>query len=196
MAIRAGDLPLIEGFPSFLSANWWGYVPVVLVTFYLALALYRQFWPHQEIEPPSAPAPAPATESTLQLDPAPAAEPTQSTAVAGRNRAADDRRQLQRVIQSLTFAHMNAGSALADTPPSARERAAEREMPAMKAALLSANKLYGIPIPAEGKTAMYDLELRRRMVEKILPFLQEGHTEEARQEAEAFLERVANRSSG
>ena len=45
MAIKAGDLPLIEGAPMWLASRAWGYVPFVLVTFYLVVALYRALHP-------------------------------------------------------------------------------------------------------------------------------------------------------
>lgn len=104
--------------------------------------------------------------------------------------ARDDRRARQRVIQSLECAARCAGIAMADSSSAGRERAAERELPGIRAAILSANKLHGIPVPPEGRNAIDSLEIQRRMIEKILPFLKEGHTDEAQQEAGAFIARV------
>lgn len=60
----------------------------------------------------------------------------------------------------------------------------------MRAALLSANKLCGIPIPREYEDKMLELEVQRRLIEKVLPFLKENHLEEAKAEGERFLAKV------
>jgi hypothetical protein len=41
MAIKAGDLPLVSGAPTWLASRAWSYVPFLLVTFYLVLAISR-----------------------------------------------------------------------------------------------------------------------------------------------------------
>lgn len=45
MAIKAGDLPVVGGFPTWLSASFWSFVPSILVTIYLSLALFRFLMP-------------------------------------------------------------------------------------------------------------------------------------------------------
>jgi hypothetical protein len=42
MAIRTGDIPLIEGMPAFFASALWGYVPFVLVSLYGIVALWRK----------------------------------------------------------------------------------------------------------------------------------------------------------
>lgn len=41
MAIKAAGLPLMQGAPIWLAANWWNYVPLLLLTLYLGIALYK-----------------------------------------------------------------------------------------------------------------------------------------------------------
>ena len=63
----------------------------------------------------------------------------------------------------------------------------------MKAALLSAHKHYGTPPLLETGEPDLDLELGRRIIEKVLPLLQEGHVDEALQEADAFMARMTRK---
>ena len=48
-AIKAGGLPLMNGAPSFFAAQWWNYLPVVLVSIYILIALYRLRSPNRSI---------------------------------------------------------------------------------------------------------------------------------------------------
>ncbi|MGC4251558.1 MAG: hypothetical protein QM605_08890 [Sphingobium sp.] len=41
MAVKAGGIPLLDGMPLWLTANWWNYIPLALVSIYLAIAIYR-----------------------------------------------------------------------------------------------------------------------------------------------------------
>jgi len=66
----------------------------------------------------------------------------------------------------------------------------ERTLPIIRAALLSANKQFGIPLMAESGEAALDLEAGRRLIEKILPFLQQGHIDEARQAGRDWIEKL------
>ena len=59
----------------------------------------------------------------------------------------------------------------------------------MKAALLSAHKHFQIPLPPEKDNASTNLEIGRRLIEKILPFLEAKHIEEAGKEAAEFNKR-------
>lgn len=194
MAFKASDAPLVSGAPTWLAANWWNYVPLVLVTFYLGVALYRHFHP--------LPSPIPFSIESLPKAPAetpavvPVREPAPVAAPVLEDQERKERRERQRVIQSLDHAHRVAGMAMADATSSGRERVAERELPGMRAAMLSAHKVFGMPLPPESRTALMDLELQRRMIEKALPFLQEGHPEEACREAQAFLDRLTNKEGG
>jgi hypothetical protein len=95
----------------------------------------------------------------------------------------------QRVIRALRGAKDSAAIAIRTSTDTNRVREAEREMPQIRAALLSANKLYGLPMPTEGGGAVIALELHRRYIEKVLPYLQQGHIEEALRQAEAYLAR-------
>lgn len=51
MAIRAGGLPLLQGAPLWLAGNFWNYIPAILVSFYLIVALYRHFAFHPVEQP-------------------------------------------------------------------------------------------------------------------------------------------------
>jgi hypothetical protein len=73
---------------------------------------------------------------------------------------------------------------------------AERTIPAMRAALLSANKYYGTPLPPDHNDPIIYLELCRRLIEKMLPFMGQGHVQEAREEAASFLARFETGSAG
>lgn len=184
MAFKASDAPLVSGAPTWLAANWWNYVPLVLVTFYLGVALYRHFYPLPSPIPfsieslPSVPEPAPSV--VLVSEPVTEAAPPE-------DQERKERRERQRVIASLENALRVSGLAMADALPSARPRVAERELPTIKAAMLSAHKVFGLPQPTGSSGAIIDLELRRRIIEIALPYLHEGHEDEARQEVEALL---------
>ena len=41
MGIKAGDLPLIAGAPQWLAGHFWNYIPLLLLTAYLCVAIYR-----------------------------------------------------------------------------------------------------------------------------------------------------------
>lgn len=49
MAIKAGGLPLIQGAPAWLASIWWNYIPIILVTLYVSVALYRALRPVPEL---------------------------------------------------------------------------------------------------------------------------------------------------
>lgn len=65
-------------------------------------------------------------------------------------------------------------------------------MPEMKAAMLSANKEFGIPIPPQGESVVMSLQMQGLMIDKILPLLRAGHIEEAQQEAEALIGKIVS----
>ncbi|UZK64947.1 hypothetical protein [Sphingomonas sp. M1-B02] len=46
-AVKAGGLPLMTGAPAWLASNIWGYVPAILVSFYIVVALYRLWRPNK-----------------------------------------------------------------------------------------------------------------------------------------------------
>ena len=74
-AIKAGDLQLITGAPGWLASHSWGYVPAILVTLYVVLALYRQIRPAMpqvaasEVVP-TTPRPEAIAEISQKHDPA------------------------------------------------------------------------------------------------------------------------------
>lgn len=171
MAVKAADFTLIEGAPTWLSANWWNYVPLTLISIFVVIALYRQFRPH---------------EALPEAAPAPEAAPTAET------RDRDRHRERQRVIEALDYAKRHAAASMADVSSSGRELAASRAMPEMKAAMLSANKEFGIPIPPQGESVVMSLQMQGLMIDKILPLLRAGHIEEAQQEAEALIGKIVS----
>ena len=189
MAIKAGGIPLLDGAPLWLAANWWNYAPVILVTFYLTIAIFRQFQTRPPVQSSDA--------MQVQRPSMPIiSEPVRTPGPTVEDPERKEKRERQRVIQLLDHAQRSAAMAMADSSSSGRVRTAERQLPSMKAAILSANKLFGIPILPEGSGAVLDLELQRRMIEMILPFLEAGHPDEAQQEAHAFLEKICKQKDG
>lgn len=93
------------------------------------------------------------------------------------------KREDARVISSLKQAQFSAGIAM--TRRSKRE--AEKEVPVLKAALLSATKHFNIPeLPAADEPEI-TLITGGRLIEKIMPFLEAGHFDEAKVEAQKFI---------
>jgi hypothetical protein len=96
----------------------------------------------------------------------------------------------QDLIYSLETAKREAEITTSTSNDANRTRNAERVLPEVRAALLSANRLYGIPLPPEPKKSSsvpLFLEVHRRLIEKILPFLKQGHLAEAHNQANALL---------
>ena len=75
-------------------------------------------------------------------------------------------------------------------------REAEMEWPKMQAALLSANKEFGIPMPPLGFGPIADLERGKRLLEKVIPLLRAGHDEVARKEAQDFVDSLKPKDDG
>ena len=76
--------------------------------------------------------------------------------------------------RDMDFARQSAGM-----PHNRTTREAEKEWPRMHAALLSANKEFGVPMPPIVNEAVMDLECGRRFLEQILPLLRADHAAEA-----------------
>ena len=95
------------------------------------------------------------------------------------------------VILALDRAKKQAVSALSELSQVGRQRAADRQMPVMRAAFLTAHKECGIPLPPEGDGSFKDLARHVHMIEKILPYLRQGHVAEAKSQAQAFLDGTA-----
>jgi hypothetical protein len=112
---------------------------------------------------------APETEVTPP-NPSPVSEPP-----AGRNDSQRALSEIRLAIQYATGAMSVAG--------------AEAELPRMQAALLTANKQFGIDMVTHHADARIALEQGRRVLREIYPLLRSGHIEEARL---AGNERVAN----
>ena len=91
----------------------------------------------------------------------------------------DDRR----VIQALRGAKYGAEHITS----SRDQRGAEKVLPEMTAALLSSQKHFGTPMTGDFGTPTSTLEVGRRMIERMLPYLEQGHREEGCKEANALL---------
>ncbi len=68
-----------------------------------------------------------------------------------------------------------------------KPKEAEKEWPRMLAALLSAQKEFGIPMPPSGIGALADLRIAEQMLEQVVPLLKAGHDAEAQQVAMSFI---------
>lgn len=146
-----------------MSAGWLNFVPLVLLAVAAGVTIYRSTSPR---------------------------EAAQSAPPAGP----DQGREAASLFPTLHTAHRNARAALADASPSARERVAEIRLPAVRAAMLSAQKAFGTPMPPEeGTTLAMELEFHLRVLEEMLPYLREGHVDEARSKAQAVIDYVMDR---
>ena len=174
MAVKAGNLPVIDGAPSWLAAQWWNYVPLVLLSTYFVIAIYRATKPQKETvaayssQEGGAPMPALKDDVKMEL----------------RARRAD-----QSAIGALIAAKRSGGIAIA----SKNRREAEAEISEMKAAFLSANKRFRTPLLPDFGNADINLRVGCRIIEKMLPFLEAGHIEEARKEAQDFVDELNRR---
>lgn len=191
LAFKASDAPLVNGAPLWLAAHWWNYVPLALMSLYLVIAIYRLLQRPDQNQPQTSGGSPPLAhtppEPVVDIQPKPATAPPDH-----RNQ----RREDERVNDILRYAKDDAAIAASRYTSSNRNRTAESAIPRMKAALLSAHKHYGTPPLFETGEAHLDLELGRRLIEKVLPLLQEGHVDEARQEADAFMSRMTRRAAG
>ena len=172
MFIKADGFTLVTGAPTWLSSPIWSYVPLVLVSIYVAIAIYRLLHP-MAVQEPVIPWPEPL--------PSPGPPPLRSPS-GGREAKAKER---PFIIHTMDMARQSAGM-----PYNRNPREAEKEWPTMHAALLSAKKEFDIPMPPILGKTLLDLECGKRFLEQILPLLRAGHDDEARKAAEAFNERL------
>ena len=98
----------------------------------------------------------------------------------------------RRVIQALRGAKYRAESLTSHRDQSG----AEKIQPEMTAALLSSQKHFGTPMTGDFGTPGNTLEVGRRMIERMLPYLEQGHTTEACKEAEAILASLREKYEG
>lgn len=69
-------------------------------------------------------------------------------------------------------------------------RAAEQTWPEVRAAMLSASKEAGIALPPETGDANIDLQTGLRLLERVAPLIRQGHRDEARAAAQAFIDQL------
>ena len=172
MFIKADGFTIVTGAPPWLASPIWGYVPLVLVSIYVAIAIYRLLRPLVE--------PVKNAGKGNERSVASAPAPNNGSFAKAQNRPL--------IIRDMDSTRQSAGMSYNRNP-----REAEKEWPRMYAALLSANKEFGIPIPPIVNKAVMDLECGRRFLEQILPLLRAGHDEEARQAAATFNDRVTTK---
>lgn len=96
---------------------------------------------------------------------------------------ANSKSEDRRVIQALRGAKYGAESLTSHRD----QRGAEKILPEMNAALLSSKKHFGTPMTGDFGTPVNTLEVGRQMIERMLPYLEQGHRAEACKEAEALL---------
>ncbi len=97
--------------------------------------------------------------AALMISRQPKATPTPSEPPAA---PAPDQKEFDRVIRALKSAKDGATIVIQTATEKSQIRDAEREMPQMRASLLSAHKLFGLPMPPEDREAFMSLELHRR----------------------------------
>lgn len=120
MAIKAGGLQLLNGAPGWLAANWWNHLPLALVSFYLIVQVYRVLRP------------APTSSGDRPQPPSQELDESKQAEQASNHTGPS-------VVFSLMAAERAAKRAY-DVPPSQRRRSAEKTLPELRAALLSAKK--------------------------------------------------------
>ncbi len=105
-----------------------------------------------------------------------------------KRQAIDEAGETQKAISALYKARDDARIAVLR----GTDQAAERAIPGMKAALLTAQKRFGTPAVQldDSMPPVTALELQRRLLERILPMLDAGHYDEAREEARAYLDKM------
>lgn len=162
MAIRTGDLSLIVGAPHWLTSQTWDRIPLFLISLYFLVVFYRLIRPEGQ---------------SRQITSA----SKESLAGQAKKREANDARY--KVIQQLNSASIRAKAAIGRN----NVRESEKEWPTMLAALVSANKQFGIPMPKLGTHPTLNLELARRLIEQCLPLLKSGHDDEAQATAITYL---------
>ncbi len=165
MAIKGG----VEAWPAAsralpqMSAGWLSFVPLALLLIAAIRSIGKATAPVAVNAPVPLAAPAPA-----------------------KGAAKTDVRDRQAMISGIDYARQWA--AVGARNRTARE--AEKDWPRMLAALLSAQKEFGMPMPPIGRGAILNVECGKRFLEQIVPLLQAGHDEEARQAGQAFIDRL------
>jgi hypothetical protein len=89
----------------------------------------------------------------------------------------------ENAISSLQAAKQSADYAITRNG----DRASRSELPVMRAALLTAQKVFGTPTMPDLGDAKAELMFSAQLVEQIIPFLMQGHVDQAKSAAEAFV---------
>lgn len=176
MAVKAANFPMIAGAPSWLAAHWWNYVPLVLITIYLGMAIFRAVVPQKQSVPPGM-----SGRSADQ-----SGKPPEDTDPQKELR---ERRADRSVIGALKTAKSFGDNATADRDQRRMEAAASE----MKAAFLSAHRRFGTPLLPDFGNYRLNIEVACRIIEKMLPFLEAGHVDEARAESQAYIDELNRR---
>lgn len=75
----------------------------------------------------------------------------------------------------------------ADARVQRNNRAAELALPIVQATMITLNKEAGVPLPQNHGDVRLDLEIGSRLLEKVKPFIKQGHNAQAREAAEAWI---------
>ena len=161
LAFKAWGAPLVKGAPAVLASNIWNFVPAVLVTFAIAVFIWRQVKP---VEPRPVGQNAKGAVTTPLLP------------VHVKQRSS--------VLYDTKIVARDARSAMADNPTL---RTAEKQLPRIKANMLTLTKEFGVKFPPTTGKANLDLEGYLRVIEEMLPYLSEGHDEAAREIGEKWI---------
>lgn len=166
LAFKSWGAPLVSGAPTVLTAPFWNFIPAVLVSFALGAFIYRQFKP-----------------IAFKPDIVQAGE---RKAVAGS--ALPFRlKQRSSVLYDTKLVARDARSAMADNPT---HRTAEKQLPRIRAMMLTLSKEFGVSFPKSTGKANLDLEGYLRVIEEMLPYLSEGHDEAAREVGEKWISKL------
>jgi hypothetical protein len=161
MAVKAGDLPLAAGAPSWLAASWWGGVPLILISFYLVITVYKAI--------------SPELDKTSIAD-KPEAEVRKVT---------DSSQHFARwhAISDLKGAKSAAEDALRSQIATRHDKA----LHAVRAAMLTASNVFGIANLPEIVDPRQELIASIKIIERILPYLDAKHDEKARSEVDKLI---------
>lgn len=168
MAIKSAGFALTQGAPAWLAANWWNYVPLFLLSIYFGIAIYRALRPPKSLKT--------------------------SIVIPENLKTQTENDHFAR--ESAIYSIKSAKNGINHLVNSRNNRDVELKLHEVRAALLTANRQFGLPqLPALEDTRL-ELKASERLIELVLPYLEEQHIGEARTQAQAFLDKFSTIQNG